>query len=443
MLIYKILPSSVCGNACIPPSKSHTLRAVLWAAVSQGNSYIYNYLPSPDTVSMILSCQKMGADISKHGSLLKIKGAKSPYFPEGTVIDAGNSGIAFRFLTAFAAIASENIVITGSEQLARRPIIPLIKALQNFGAKFTYQGNPLPFKISGPLSSGYTEICGSDSQYASALAIACSLSPGPFSFTIVNPKERPWFDLTLWWLDKMHIPYTNSETTYSFPGYAKPQSFTYTVPGDFSSASFIAAAALLSKSPYPTRLENLKVSDIQGDKELFFVLKNLGANILFEEDSITVYPSKFSGGVINMDPFIDALPILTVLCCFAESPSYLYNATGAKNKESDRILTITEELQKMGACIQPCHDGLLINPTPLYGASLNSHNDHRIAMALTIAAMYASSESLLHDTECINKTFPGFCYTMQSLQANIKEYYEDISMRSSSIRKDFIWKSSL
>ncbi|SPN74143.1 3-phosphoshikimate 1-carboxyvinyltransferase,3-phosphoshikimate 1-carboxyvinyltransferase,5-enolpyruvylshikimate-3-phosphate synthase,3-phosphoshikimate 1-carboxyvinyltransferase,EPSP synthase (3-phosphoshikimate 1-carboxyvinyltransferase) [Chlamydia serpentis] len=443
MLTYKVSPSSVYGNAVIPPSKSHTLRAILWASVAEGKSIIHNYLDSPDTATMIYACKQMGASIKKFPKMLEIVGNPLAKFPQHTLVDAGNSGITLRFMTALASVFSKEVTITGSEQLQRRPMTPLIQALTNFGASFQLPSgkNILPFKLSGPLRSAYSDVEGSDSQFASGLAIACSLAEGPSSFTIIDPKERPWFDLSLWWLDKLHLPYSCSDTTYSFPGSSRPQGFSYHVSGDFSSAAFIAAAALLSKVSYPTNLLNLDILDIQGDKVFFSLIKSLGASVDYDNKGIIVSPSLFSGSSIDMDKCIDALPILTVLCCFANSPSYLYNAQSAKNKESDRILTITAELQKMGACIQPTHDGLLINPSPLYGAVLNSHDDHRIAMALTIAALNASGDSYIHNTECVKKTFPNFIHILKSLKANIKEYYENYSMRSTDKRKIIIGKS--
>ncbi|AAP05464.1 3-phosphoshikimate 1-carboxyvinyltransferase [Chlamydia caviae] len=441
MLTYKISPSSISGSVDVPPSKSHTLRAIFWASLSRGTSTINNPLESPDSEAMIQACKQLGAKIYKKSSSLEITGTPHLRLPKDIAIDAGSSGIVFRFFTALAAIFSEKVTITGSSQLQRRPIAPLIRALENFGATFSYQRDPytLPFSVLGPISSGYTEVLGEDSQYASALAMACSLAEGPFSFTIINPKERPWFKLTLWWLEQLAIPYSQSEeNTYSFVGKSRPEGFSYTVGGDFSSAAFLAVAALLSQSPHPTYLRNLNMQDVQGDKELFVLLKKLGANIVFENDIVIIFPSTISGGNIDMDPFIDALPILAVLCCFATSPSHLYNARGAKDKESDRIVAITEELQKMGACIQPCHDGLLINPSPLYGASMFSHNDHRIAMALSIAAMHASGDSSISDTECVKKTFPNFIQILNSLHANIQEYHEPISMWTTGSGQDLI-----
>lgn len=414
------------GYAQIPPSKSHTLRAILWASVAKGRSFIQNYLTSPDTEVMLRASSQLGCQIVRTHNLVTIDGSSQATFPTQSRIDAGSSGIAFRFLTALASVSSKEIMIHGETQLERRPILPLIQALSNLGAHFHLPSTILPpFIVSGPLSGGHTYIDGKDSQYASALTIACSLSKTPSSFTIIQPKEIPWFQLSLWWLKQLDISFsTSGQHTYSFPGEQRPNNFSYQVPGDFSSAAFLAAAAILSFSSHSTQLLNLNIQDIQGDKSFFLLMKNLGAHIDFSEHSITIHPSSFKGGEIDMDSCIDALPILATLCCFAETPSRLYNAEGAKNKESNRVEAIAQELTKMGACIHVCHDGLMIEPRQLHGAELNSHHDHRIAMALTIAAMYATGESKIYHTHCVRKTFPHFVTTLKTLNADIKEIKE-------------------
>ena len=188
MRTYKVSPSSICGNVLIPPSKSHSLRAILLASVAQGTSEIHNYLVSPDTDAVIQACRQLGAKIKRTPKTLYISGTSFPSFPDHTVINAGNSGIALRFLTALACMFSKNITLTGSPYLQRRPMAPLIQALENFGASFTFSTHaPLPFSLNGPLCSGYTDVDGSDSQFASALALACSLADGYFFFTILNP----------------------------------------------------------------------------------------------------------------------------------------------------------------------------------------------------------------------------------------------------------------
>lgn len=422
--MFIVQPSSnIQGYALAPPSKSHTLRAILWAALAHGQSTIQNYLTSPDTHILLKACLQLGCTITHEHNCLLIQGAPQPVFPSNSTIYTGSSGIAFRFLTALAAVASDKITITGDAQLKRRPILPLLHALSNLGAHFHTPSHSIPpFSISGPLTSGHTYVDGKDSQYASALTIACSLASAPSSFTILQPKEVPWFQLSLWWLEKLGISFSQTaDHTYHFPGNQRPNAFSYHVPGDFSSAAFLAAAAILSSSSSPTQLIHLDIRDIQGDKAFFLLMQNLGVDMVFSEHSVTIYPSRFQGGEIDMDACIDALPILAVLCCFAQTPSRLYNAEGAKDKESNRISAIAQELKKMGACIHVHNDGLVIEPSPLHGADLNSHHDHRIAMALTIAAMYATGQSQIHNTDCVKKTFPHFVSVLNKLNAKIKE----------------------
>lgn len=412
------------GTVHIPPSKSHTLRAILWASLAHGSSTIQNYLHSPDTDVLLHASQQLGCHIDRDPLQLIIRGTHKPTFPQQSVVHTGSSGIAFRFLTALAAVHSKQIMISGDVQLQRRPIRPLIQALSNLGAQFHLPDHSVlpPFFVSGPLSSGHTHVDGSDSQYASACMIACSLTPEPCSFQIINPKELPWIRLSTWWLHQVGIQFSQPDShTYVFPGNQRPTSYLYSVTGDFSSAAFIAAAGLLSASPFPTTLKNLYMNDIQGDKNLFLLLQQLGARIHFEDKQILVFSSSFQGGEIDMDPYIDALPILAVLCCFAQTTSRLYNAASAKNKECNRIVEISNELQKMGANIYIDSDSLIITPAPLHGAELDSHGDHRIAMALTIAALYASGTSIIHNTQCVKKTFPYFVSALHSLHGDIRE----------------------
>lgn len=423
--MFIVHPSrSIHGSALVPSSKSHTLRAILWASLAKGSSEIHHYLHSPDTEVFLQASQQLGCHIQRHPSMLIIEGAPRPQFPKHSTLYAGSSGIAFRFLTALSAVFSEQITILGDSQLQRRPILPLLQALSTLGADIhipTPNHIP-PFLISGPLSSGFTEIDGSDSQYASALMVACCLTPEPTSFHILNPKEQPWLRLSTWWLTQLGIEFSQpQQNIYAFPGNQRPACFSYHVAGDFSSAAFLAAAAILSTSPHPTRLDNVNMNDIQGDKEFFTLLQQLGGHIEFENNSIVIYPSPLQGGNIDMDLYIDALPILSVLCCFAQTPSRLYNAAGAKDKECDRITAITKELQAMGADIHMDDDGVTIRPSPLRGAELSSHHDHRIAMALTIGALHASGPSVIHDTNCVRKTFPNFVKTLQSLNCHIQE----------------------
>ena len=192
----------------------------------------------------------------------------------------------------------------------------------------------------------------------------------------------------------------------------------HTVPGDFSSAAFLLAAAVITASELT--VENLPLQTNQGDKAIIDILQEMGANINKNLDSITIETEKLCGIDIDAKDIPDLVPICTVLACYAEGHSEIFNAKRLRYKESDRLESISTELKKMGADIKVNEDSLIIKGSSfLKGANINPHNDHRIAMACTIAALGASGETIIHDIECINKSYPQFFNDLQTLGANI------------------------
>jgi 3-phosphoshikimate 1-carboxyvinyltransferase len=202
----------------------------------------------------------------------------------------------------------------------------------------------------------------------------------------------------------------------SYPG------FNFHVPGDFSSAAFPMVAAVISQSKI--EIDALDMNDCQGDKSMVVLLQSLGVNIFINDLgqlSIDAQGLNFPGFHIDINHMIDNLPILAVLACFATSESHIYGAAIARYKESDRIHAIATELSKMGAKIEEFDDGLNIYPSPLHGNKLNSYADHRIAMALTVAALAADGRTEIQGVNCIEKSFPNFAQALKKLGANIEE----------------------
>ena len=183
--------------------------------------------------------------------------------------------------------------------------------------------------------------------------------------------------------------------------------FTYTVPADFSSASYPIAAALLTHQE--TEIVGLDFSDPQGDKALFDVLEAMGARFERGERSLRVLEDcELQGTTIDLNPIIDALPLLAVIGCKARGKTTLMNGAIARTKECDRIAKMAEELRKMGAQIEECPDGLVIYESRLHGADLESHGDQRLVLALSIAALIADGPVTISDYTCYTKTFPNF-----------------------------------
>lgn len=409
----------------LPSSKSHTLRALLFALMGEGTTTIFSPLRSKDTDAMLLAIQEVGAQVTWRENALEIQGVGGLLQPSANVIDAGNSGLVLRLFGALAALLPTYTVITGDASIReRRVVAPLVKGLQQMGAfaTTTRLGNHAPIVVRGPLLGGKVHIDGCDSQPISALLIASSFAKGPTTIHVDEPGEIPWIDLTLSWLDRLHLPYEKwGYHFYSVPGGASYQGFSYEVPADLTSLSYPLAAALVTQSPIT--LTNLDFTDMQGDKKLFTILRSMGARLEISscQKTITLQPSMhFVGSSIDVNPIIDTLPLLAVLGCYAKGETTLYNGAIARKKESDRISTITRELKKMGAVIAEKEDGICVKHSSLQGAFLESHEDHRIAMALTIASLFAKTPSTITGVECVLKSYPSFFHHLQQLGASLQ-----------------------
>jgi 3-phosphoshikimate 1-carboxyvinyltransferase len=371
---------------------------------------------------MLKAIKALGATAVKSADTLEITGVGPHLKPSDDVISAENSGIVLRFIGALSALIPAYTVITGDHSIrTRRPVKPLLEALEQLGvfAKSMRGDGYAPVIIAGPLSGGSCTLDGQDSQPISALLVAASFASKKTEIHVTNPGEKPWIDLTLSWLDFLELPYENHEyTRYVIPGGASYSGFGYTVPGDFSSLAFPVAAALVTGSE--VTIENVDRNDVQGDKKLLDALTQMGANITSEGRTLHVKKAHLlKGCTLDINDYIDAITILAVIGCFAEGETVLTNAAIARKKECDRIHAIATELKKMGADIEEKEDGLIIRPSKLKGATVDTYHDHRMVMSLTVAALGAEGESVVQDTQCVAKTYPNFREHMIQLGAEL------------------------
>jgi len=377
----------------VPPSKSHLMRAILFAALADGESTLSRLLESPDVVRMIEACRALGADIERRGDGLWVRGvAGRPQICQD-VIDAGNSGIVLRFVAAAAALGDRRVHFTGDASVRfRRPVAPLISGLRQLGAQ---AGEADPLWVQGPLVGGKAMIDGADSQPVSALLIAGAFTPQPVELEVVNGGEKPWVELTRAWLRKLSL------------GSGKVhQGFSYVTPGDYSAAAFPLVAGLLTG--VDVEVGPLDPGDVQGDRQLLVQLQGLGGKLFPTLYGWRAEGSELMGATIDVDPFIDAVPILAVVGCAAKGETRLVNGEIARYKECDRIAAITAELRKMGADIVERPDGLTVRSAQLRGANVEAHCDHRIAMALAVAARIARGLTTLRGGEWVVKSYPRF-----------------------------------
>lgn len=425
MTQFHVQNSHLSGNISIPASKSQTLRAILFGLLATGKSSIQNYLPSHDTNCMIEACRMLGAKVIVFPDLIEMEGCSGKLSRVNGIIDSGNSGIILRFIGAITALSEHETIISGDHSICHnRPVMPLLEGLTQLGvsAKSIANNGFAPISIAGPLVSGKATIDGEDSQPVSSLIIASAFAQGPIEIHVNNPGEKPWVDLTLSWLDRFGIPYTRQGySKYQLLGNGQIPGFEYRVPGDLSSLAFPVAAALITKSDIS--IENVDLSDCQGDKKLLDVLVQMGADITVDSKRHRLQAkgqsSKLSGLVLDINDYIDSIAVLAVIGCFAEGQLEIRNAAIARKKECDRIHCLALELKKMGADITEFEDGLLIKKSKLHMAAVSSHGDHRLAMALSIAALTIEGTCQINDVECISKTFPNFMTHFQALGAKI------------------------
>ena len=413
--------STITGTMPAPPSKSYTHRAIVVASLSVESEILYPLL-SEDTRATISASTEIGADVTVSEDRLIIKGVQRPEVPD-RVIDVLNSGTTLRFFTAITSLAPGTSVLTGDASIQKRPNTPLLRALCDLGANaFSTKGDgTAPIVVQGPLKGGRTRISGSiSSQFISALLIACPLAENDSTIEIEGElKSRPYIDVTLEVLREAGITINERNGRFLIKGNQIVDLKKYTVPGDFSSSSYLLAAGALVGDQITIR--NLYPS-VQGDAAIISILKEMGADIVWnkEDGEVMIKKSDLHGTIVDVGRTPDLVPTLAVLGACASGEMRIVNARHVRYKETDRLHAMTVELAKMGVDIIEKEDELLIHGGEIHGASLHGWDDHRIVMALSVAGMVAGNTEI--DTaESVSVSYPGFFLDMGRLGAGMRE----------------------
>ncbi len=413
------------GTIRVPPNKSHSFRALIMAGLAEGTSRIHHPAVSNDWMRGTEALEMFGAQVCPHANeLWEIKGVGGKLTTPDDIIDCGNSGIILRFFMGLAACCEGHAVLSGDHSIRHiRLCQPLLDALNSLGAWAisTRNDGHAPVVVRGPLLGGKAEIDGLDSQPVSALLIATSLAEAPSEITVRRAGEKPWVGVTLDWLDRCGVEYSNDNfERYRIRGRSRWGGFEAQIPLDFSAALYPIAAAVLTDDSEIT-LPGLDFNDSQGDKEVINVLRSMGADIEVTDENIIARSSELTGREIDCNDFIDQFMLLAVVGACAEGETVLTNAEICRHKECDRISEMHKALTVMGADVQERPDGLVIRKSRLRGARMDSLSDHRMVMTLAVAALVASGETLISDAECVRKTFPDFVGQMQSVGCDVQK----------------------
>jgi 3-phosphoshikimate 1-carboxyvinyltransferase len=414
------------GEVCAPPSKSYTQRMLIASSFSPGTSKISGPLFSDDTEATLRAVKALGAKVNVAKSCWTVEGA-SQFKGAKKPIDCGESGATLRFMIPVAALATESSVFLLGNSLEQRPVEPLLQSLKQLGVETSIgkvDGKSSIKVRGGGIAGGKATIRGDvSSQFISGLMFACPFARGGTEITLTTPLEsKGYVQMTREVLAKHGIEVTISEDfrQIRIPSGQIYKSCDDRVPGDFSSAAFLLAAAAITRSD--VTVTNLDYALVQGDKAIVAILKQMGVQGKVCSDKVEIdgSGSLLKSVDVNAKDTPDLVPVCAALACYANGTSRIHGAQRLRLKESDRLSSLYLELRKMGADITVDEDSLMVKgPCKLHGADIDSHNDHRVAMACAVAALGAEGETRIYDAECVKKSYPRYFIDLTSLGANI------------------------
>jgi len=404
----------------MPGSKSYTQRAMVIAALADGESLLRDPLLSEDTLGLAGALGLLGADVRTTDAGMTLRGAGGRITRPPHEIQLGNNGTAIRLLAGMVSLGEGPFVLTGDPRLCERPMKPLLDALTNLGAAIHTDGErgypPVTIR-GGRLRGGNVALrdIGS-SQYVSSLLIVAPFAAAETTIVLEGRiPSLPYIALTVETMASFGVKVrTEGAGRYAVPCGQRYTAREYRVEGDASSASYFFLAAALLKGRI--RVENVDPRTRQGDIGFLALLERLGGKVLRGEHHVEVLGGDLPAGEMDFDlgGMPDIVPTLAVLCALRPGRSVIRNVAHLRLKESDRLAALAKELRKTGIAVEELADGLVIHGGRPRGARIETYNDHRIAMAFAILGLAAPGMEI-EGEGCVGKSFPGFWKTLEGL----------------------------
>jgi len=415
--------SKLNGEIKAPPSKAYTHRAVIAASMAEGSSKIENPLLCQDTEATRRAATQYGSNITHRENLWIIESKGAVETPQ-TVIDCNESAATLRFIAPILAKARGISILTGRKGLLKRPMNPMIEALRQLGVKsYSTKGDGCPpiVVFGGGIKGGKAVVRGDvSSQFVSGLIFAAPLAENDVTVTLSTKLEsKPYVHMTLDVLRKHGIQVTVEEYgKFSVPAGQRYLPQNHDVEGDYSSAAFLMAAAVTTKSFI--RIKNLNPRSIQGDKKILETLAKMSIGIKVRDNEVEIEGSDgLEAAEIDARDTPDLVPVIVALGCFGKGETIIRNVRRLQFKESDRISSMITEFSKTGARLRYDEGNLMIRGGTFKPARFHSHNDHRIAMACSVIALGIKGKSSITSYGCIKKSYPNFYQDLVSLGAEI------------------------
>ena len=408
------------GTMNAPGSKAYTHRALLASLLSEGETIIQGASECDDARRTLGAIRSLGAKVQTQGDRIISHGTEK-LASHTHPLDCGESGATLRFLTAIAGTSSTRTTLMVSERLARRPLRPLLAALESLGAKTTIIENRegSVIEIRGPLKGGEVSIPGDiSSQFISGLLFAAPLAETDVTVHVTRRLEsRPYVEMSLDVLKKHGISIDVNGNEFHV---AAPQKYTgafHKVPGDFSSAAFVIAGAGLAGGD--VKVSGLNSESLEPDAVFLKVIDQVGLDVRNTGESLEVREGKLEPFQFDAMNNPDLVPPLEVLGCFTKGTSEIRGVNRLRYKETNRLETVPAELGKMGAKITVEGDVVKIRGGALVGRKLDSKHDHRVAMSCTIASIGARGYSSIHNAEAVSKSYPEFFQDLARLGVDL------------------------
>jgi 3-phosphoshikimate 1-carboxyvinyltransferase len=420
----------------LPGAKYYTLRYLLAAFLAEGESRVRNPALSDDTAVLVRAIRALGGQVmwerdGDHGWAARVTGCGGrPYVPAGGGVQAGNAGAVLRFLLGIGALLPEVRFETDHPgSLGRRPNVDLLVALESLGIITESQGPDglLPITLrGGPPRGGAVGVSGArSSQYASALLYLAPLLPYGLDLTITDDmRSAPLLRATLRALSEAGITYNTSDDLrrIAIQGGQAYQAREYVIPGDAPSAAALACAALALDTRLTLQALDLDAEETQA---VIAALEAFGARLTLDSAHgalVVERGAHLRGETLDGDPIIDSVPVFVALACLLESETRFERVATLRLKESDRIGDLCAELRRAGADLDPLPDTILVRGRPegiAGGATVASHDDHRMAQALAVVALRSTYGLSIANADAVAKSYPGFFADLSALGAHI------------------------
>ena len=413
----EVTSRKVNGSIKVPSSKSDAHRALICASLAKNQISVISNLDINDDINATINAlRNLGAKITLNDNKAIVEGSNLDLIKH-LEFDANESGSTLRFLIPLFANYSETTLVKGSKKLLERPL-NIYKEIMNEGLTVSnniilnYKFKPGNYQLKGNVSS----------QFISGLLFLLPLLDKDSQIEIIEPFEsKSYVLLTLNTLNKFGVNVSLENNLIKIPGNQKYQSINYEVEGDYSQAAFFLALGAINND---LEVEGLNPSSLQGDKKIIDILISMGAKIEVKENSVKVIKSKLNGTQIDLSDCPDLGPILMALAPFCEGETHITNIARLRLKESDRVGAMKEELNKFNVIVKEEENDIYISKTNIKSPSveINSHNDHRIAMGLSVLiSSLDNGKMILNNANCINKSYPNFYKDLNSINGMVVE----------------------